>query len=96
MLHIINTPLEHKVLFARISQEDALLFTADAVLCLHKKSQAAKTILAYCQQLQCHVLEADLFARGLTADDILSEITLVDYKGFVALTIEHKVIKTWY
>jgi len=95
MLHIISTRMEHEVLFARIAKGDALLFIADAVLCLHKNSQAAKAILAYCQHFQGYVLEADLLARGLALDELLPEIRLVDYQGFVNLTVEHEVVKTW-
>ena len=95
MLHIVSTNTEHEVLFERIAKGDTLLFVASAVLCLHKNSQSAQTILAYCQDFQCYALEADLLARGLAVDEILPEITVVDYLGFVSLTVEHAVIKTW-
>lgn len=97
MLHIIGTRFEHDVLFERMGQGEgnALLFVASAVLCLHKKSQAAKLILAHSRSFQCYVLQADLLARGLTSADMIPEITVVDYQGFVTLTVEHKVIKTW-
>lgn len=95
MLHIISTDSELEVLFARIAKGDAIILMADAVLCLHKKSQPGQTILAAGQHFQCYALEADILARGLELDEILSDITLVDYQGFVALTIEHEVIKTW-
>ena len=96
MLHIISANTGYEVLFERFAKEgDALLFVENAVLCLHKNSQSAKTILAYCQHLQCYALEADLLARGLGLDEILPEITRVDYQGFVSLTVEHEVIKTW-
>ncbi|RLA23605.1 MAG: sulfurtransferase complex subunit TusB [Gammaproteobacteria bacterium] len=95
MLHIISTTSGHEILFARIAPGDTLLFIASAVTGLHKKSLSAQKLLAYCQYFHCYVLEADLLARGLTADDILADVKLVDYPGFVTLTLEHKVIKTW-
>ena len=95
MLHIVSTTTQHEALFERIAKGDTLLFVASAVLCLHKNSQSAQTILAYCQDLHCYALEADVLARGLALDEILPEITIVDYPGFVSLTVEHKVIKTW-
>lgn len=95
MLHIISARSEYEVLFARFAEGDALLFIASAVLSLHKNSESAKIILPYCQHLRCYVLEADLLARGLTLDEILAEISVVDYSGFVSLTVEHKMIKTW-
>jgi tRNA 2-thiouridine synthesizing protein B len=95
MLHIISTSSEHEVLFARIAPGDALLFIGSAVLCLHKSSQAAKSISASSQQFQYYALQPDLLARGLAADDIISDISIVDYQGFVTLTLAHKVIKSW-
>jgi len=95
MLHIIATTAGHDTLFKRIAPGDTLLFIADAVLSLHKNSLSAKKLLAYCPHFKCYALEADLLARGLTADDILAEIKQVDYSGFVTLTVENAVIKTW-
>ncbi|NOQ63904.1 MAG: sulfurtransferase complex subunit TusB [Methyloprofundus sp.] len=95
MLHIINTLVGHKALFARFAKGDSLLFVDEAVLSLHAHSETAKALLAYTADFQYYVLEADLCARGLSAKDILTMINLVDYVGFVNLTIEHAVIKTW-
>ncbi len=95
MLHIVSTNMGYEVLFERFAKGDAILFVESAVLCLHKNSQITKIILPYCQHLQCYALEADLLARGLALDEILPEITTVDYQGFVSLTVEHEVIKTW-
>ena len=95
MLHIISEPLDFEALFARVAQGDAILFIASAVLCLHKNSQAAKIIRPYCQHRQCYALETDFLARGLALESVLDEISMVDYPGFVSLSVEHKVIKTW-
>ena len=95
MLHIISVNTGYEVLFERFTKGDALLFVDNAVLCLHKNSRLAKTILHYCEHFQCYTLEADLLARGLALGEILPEITMVDYQGFVSLTVEYEVIKTW-
>jgi sulfur relay protein TusB/DsrH len=62
-----------------IAEGDALLFIGSAVLCLHKNSQAAKTIETCGQQFQCFALQADLLARGLSADKIIADINIVVY-----------------
>ncbi|MBT3811347.1 MAG: sulfurtransferase complex subunit TusB [Gammaproteobacteria bacterium] len=95
MLHIISTSAGHEVLFARIKKGDAILFTGSAVLCLRKNSEAAKTIETCGQQFQCFALQTDLLARGLNADNISTDISIVDYPGFVTLTLAHEVIKSW-
>lgn len=95
MLHIVSTNTGHEVLFERIAQGDTLLFTGPAVLNLHKKAALAKIILAQCQRFQLYALDVDLLARGLTVEEILPAIKVIDYPGFVSLTVEHAVIKTW-
>ena len=95
MLHIISAAVDYEVLFARIAEGDAILFVAGGVLSLYKNSQSAKLIKPYCQQFHFYALETDILARGLALEDVLSEIRMVDYPGFVSLTLEHKVIKTW-
>lgn len=95
MLHIITTTTGHEVLLQRISHGDALLFVESAVLSLYKNAQTAQILSPHLQYFQCYALEADLLARGLAADKILAEVAVVDYQGFVALTVEHAVIKTW-
>ena len=95
MLHILNQRVEHDVFFQRIAQGDALIFVGSAVLALHSKAQAADQLKQYCQNFQCYVLEPDLLARGLAHDEIIVDIKPVDYSGFVTLTTEHEVIKTW-
>jgi len=95
MLHIINKRVEHDVFFQRIARGDALIFLGSAVLCLHSNAQNADQLKQYCQDFQCYVLEPDLLARGLAQNEIISDIKRVDYSGFVTLTTEHEVIKTW-
>ena len=95
MLHIITTTTGHEVLLQRISRGDALLFVESAVLSLHKNSHYSQILLHLLQHCQCYALEADLLARGLAADRILAEVAVVDYQGFVNLTVKHAVIKTW-
>ena len=95
MLHIISTSTGLEVLFGRLAKGDVVIFVENAVLCLHKSSQFAEKLLQWCQSQQCYVLEADIVARGLAPDDILSEVIPANYQRFVMLTVENKVIKTW-
>ncbi|MBE0469409.1 MAG: sulfurtransferase complex subunit TusB [Methyloprofundus sp.] len=95
MLHILNERVELDVFFQRIAREDALIFLGSSVLCLHSNGQAAEQLKQYCQNFQCYVLEPDLLARGLKRNEIIVGIKPVDYSGFVTLTTEHEVIKTW-
>ncbi|MDF1583962.1 MAG: sulfurtransferase complex subunit TusB [Methyloprofundus sp.] len=95
MLHILNKRIEYDVFFQRIAREDALIFLGSSVLCLPSNAQTADQLTRYCQNFQCYVLESDLLARGLKCNEIIAGIQPIDYSGFVALTTEHEVIKTW-
>jgi len=41
------------------------------------------------------VLQADMLARGLRENELIAGLQIIDYSGFVDLTVAHKVIKTW-
>ncbi len=95
MLHIISSTTGQDVLFERVAKGDVVLFVADAVLGLQKNSQLAIKLRLYAVQFECYALEPDMLARGIDLDDGLTLITVVDYPGFVSLTVKHAVIKTW-
>lgn len=95
MLHIITAKVELDILLARIAKDDVLLFISNAVLSLHKYALSAQKIALHCTDFKCYALEADLLARGLLPEDVLSDISIIDYQSFITLTIDHEVIKTW-
>lgn len=95
MLHIITTSAGQALIFERTGKGDAVLFIEDAVLCLHKNRPDAKDLLSHCQLLDCYALAADLQLRGLAQEQLVTGVALLDYPGFVDLTVAHDVIKTW-
>ncbi len=44
--------------------------------------------------LPCYVLKEDLFARGIS-DKVSSSFTLVDYSGFLQLSIDYAKVQSW-
>jgi tRNA 2-thiouridine synthesizing protein B len=46
-------------------------------------------------QNQLCALSSDLLARGILSEELLDGIEIIDYTGFVNLTIEHSVIQSW-
>ncbi|HBE93022.1 MAG TPA: sulfurtransferase complex subunit TusB, partial [Gammaproteobacteria bacterium] len=42
-----------------------------------------------------YVLGADLSARGMSDDNIVDGISVVDYDGFVDLVTEHDQVNAW-
>lgn len=83
MLHIINkADLLNSCL--RVAQsDDAILLIEDGVL-------AAIQSL----KLKTYALESDLIARGLLTS-IAPEVQIIDYAGFVDLTVQYHPIQSW-
>ena len=69
---------------------DALLLTGDAAWALQPGTAPAASLAALSQSV-C-VLEEDLLARGLQAP---AGVQVVDYAGFVALTLQHARVNSW-
>ena len=69
---------------------DALLLTGDAAWALQPGTAPAASLAALNQSI-C-VLEEDLLARGLQAP---AGVQVVDYAGFVALTLQHARVNSW-
>ena len=44
---------------------------------------------------QIYALRADLQARGISPDNMIEGISLVDYDGFVKLATEHDKLQSW-
>lgn len=91
MLHIINqSPFNSSALqnCIRVAQaKDVILLIEDAVF-------AAIDFPAQKNELTIYALESDIQARGLS-EKISPSIQLIDYSGFVDLTIQHTPIQTW-
>jgi tRNA 2-thiouridine synthesizing protein B len=47
-----------------------------------------------CATLKVYALQPDMDARGVTAK-LIDGVTLVDYAGFVDLTVEHSTSHSW-
>jgi tRNA 2-thiouridine synthesizing protein B len=99
-LHTVNkSPFSHKTLSSCVTccnPGDAILLLEDGVLGALEASPLAKELTALDQQqIDIYVLENDIKARGL-AEKIMSQSKLIDYDGFVALTLKHQRIQSWY
>ncbi|KAB7660370.1 MAG: sulfurtransferase complex subunit TusB [Plesiomonas shigelloides] len=66
--------------------QDALLLWSDGVLAALVGSEFAEPLAA--SPVKVYVLQADAQARGI-AERLLSQIQVIDYSGWVALTEQH-------
>lgn len=98
MLHIINkSPFQTSTLESclRTAQAgDALLLIEDAVYAATQGSAAEARLREAGANLKLYALRPDMDARGVSAR-VLDGVSLVDYGGFVDLTVEHHTSHSW-
>ena len=98
MLHIVNkSPFQTRTLDTclRMAQPgNALLLIEDGIYAATVGSATEEHIRASCATLKIYALQPDMDARGVTAK-LIDGVTLVDYAGFVDLTVEHPTSHSW-
>lgn len=97
MLHIINknNPQMISDCLGQMGDADALLLIENAVLCsLNKESFLIDKKIF--NGLYVYVLTPDLEARGFTQLQCHSDITPIDYAGFVDLVAKKNPIRSWF
>ncbi|WP_114968402.1 sulfurtransferase complex subunit TusB [Rhodoferax ferrireducens] len=98
MLHIVNkSPFQTSTLDTclRMAQAGhALLLIEDGIYAATVGSAAEARVRQACATLKVYALQPDMDARGVTAK-LIDGVTLVDYRGFVDLTVEHPTSHSW-
>ncbi len=98
MLHIVNkSPFQNNALDSclRVAQPgSAILFIEDGVYGATQGSATSERVRAACASLKVYALQPDMDARGVTGR-LLEGVSLVDYGGFVDLTLEHSTTQSW-
>jgi sulfur relay protein TusB/DsrH len=95
VLHIISrAPLETAIL-ERIASGDRVIFIENAVFTLLQQGQMQKLLAQLTSNTHCYALVPDLEVRGIGLQTIIPGIEVIDYAGFVQLTVEHPVIQSW-
>ncbi|MGF1699960.1 sulfurtransferase complex subunit TusB [Photobacterium makurazakiensis] len=96
MLHIISSSPFQSQIFQQclplIAKNDAILLIQDAVVAATGQNSSLDGIKK--SGVKIYLLVSDLSARGL-GGRINPDVEPVDYKGFVALTVEHETQMKW-
>jgi len=99
MLHIVNkSPFERNALESCLGhalEGDSVLLIEDAVIGAVAGSRFAGHLTDAMTGKHVCVLREDLAARGIGDERVLAGIRLVDYAGFVELTIENDKTQSW-
>ncbi len=72
-----------------------LLFEDAVVSGLQNTTVSNQITQAAGSGIKLYALSEDLKARGLSEERVMPEITLVDYPGFVKLTVENDRVQNW-
>jgi tRNA 2-thiouridine synthesizing protein B len=98
MLHIVNkSSFQTSTLDTclRMAQPGhALLLIEDGIYAATVGSAAEGKLRTACATLKVYALQPDMDARGMTGR-LIDGVTLVDYSGFVDLTVEHQTSASW-
>ncbi|TFH89634.1 sulfurtransferase complex subunit TusB [Vibrio ouci] len=90
MLHIVKNIQALAEVVTAFSDGDSLILIEQAVFAANPQHKAYRQI----QGLDISVLVSDAKARGIE-NRISSNIALIDYDGFVELTVTHTNSVTW-
>ena len=95
MLHLIfQSPLLPSTL-QRIGNGDAVLFLENSVMQLLKQGANNSVLNAMLATNRLFVLLSDIETRGISADELVPGIAVIDYSGWVTLTTQYQRIQSW-
>ena len=99
MLHTVNkSPIERNTLNSCIDMAksgSSVLLIEDGIFAALKGTAVSDRVSKAMDGLTFYVLGPDLTARGMTEDQVIDGIKVVDYAGFVDLTAEHENFQAW-
>ena len=99
VLHLVNrSPGESLALaqcLERLGASDAVLLLEGGIYAVLKGSLLAPMLADSLKHVAIHALAPDLAARGIATEEVLAGVVLVDYEGFVELSILHSPIISW-
>ncbi len=97
MLHLVNkSPFERNSLESCLKMArkgSAVLLIEDGVYAALKNTPFEGKVSAVAKDVRIFVLGPDLAARGV--DQVIDGVEIVDYGGFVDLTVEHSPVQSW-
>ncbi len=99
MLHTVNkSPFERDALETCLrlaAKGSSVLFIEDGVYGAMKGTSFSTTLSNAMKDKTFYVLGPDLKARGVDASRLIDGIKVVDYAGFVDLTVKHEKVSAW-
>jgi tRNA 2-thiouridine synthesizing protein B len=98
-LHTVNkSPLDRNALESAVkhaTKGSAILMIEDGIYGAMKGTIKSDVVSDAMGDISFYVLGPDLKARGLTENQIIDGVKVVDYNGFVDLVAEHETSQSW-
>jgi tRNA 2-thiouridine synthesizing protein B len=98
-LHTVNkSPLSSTALascLAHVADDAAIILIEDGVYAALAAARPPAQLTAIAARGALHALGPDLMARGLATARLIEGIKVVDYEGFVDLTVAHAPVMAW-
>jgi len=99
ILHTVNkSPFEKNSLDACLrlaAKGSAVLLIEDGVYGAMKGTAKSAAVESVAGDISFYVLGPDLKARGIGEDKLIDGFKVVDYSGFVSLTVENDKVQAW-
>ncbi len=99
ILHTVNkSPFDKNSLAACVRlavKGSSVLMIEDGVYGAMKGTSKSDVVTSVMGDVSFYVLGPDLKARGIGEDKLISGIKVVDYSGFVKLTVENDKVQAW-
>ena len=99
MLHTVNkSPFEKNTLESCINlakSGSSVLLIEDGVIGAMKGTTHSQKVADAMANVSFYVLGPDLKARGLSESNVVDGIKVIDYSGFVDLTVDHDTVQSW-
>ena len=96
MLHLIFQSVLEQAVIQRFSSGDDVVFMENAVFRVYKDNVLSPELLKMLNNnISLYVLSEDIETRGISDNELLAGVKVIDYPGLVQLTENNKVIMTW-
>ncbi len=99
MLHTVNkSPFERGALESCVrlaTKGSSVILIEDGVYGATKGTTASSMVENAMKDLSFFVLGSDLKARGVDESRLIDGVTVVDYSGFVKLSVENDKVQSW-
>ena len=99
MLHTVNKSPFEKTSFDSCLRHakpgSAVLMIEDGIYAGRKGNAVSARVADASKEISFYILGPDMKARGISEDQIVDGISIIDYDGFVDLVTEHDKVQAW-